>query len=307
VTKLWKPALGLAIVAVIVVWDVGLPGRHSPTARTAAVHSSPRATASPPIPVPDVASIPGVIQPAGKPEFSATFTGSKLNTSVWATCYPYPSDVFPSGCTNFGNAGKESEWYTPSQVQVRNGTLNLIAERVPTAGSAANGSPLTYGCRSGMITSYPGFQFEYGYVQIVARFPGGFGLWPALWLAAGNLQWPPEMDIMEAWLGQTPNYTYASAYFHFSTPTDTDDQIKGVISPPSLAIGWHTFALSWTPTQITWLLDGKVILTASQYIPHQKMFLIANLAEYITTIVPYVEPGECNGDMQIRSVAVWAP
>jgi beta-glucanase (GH16 family) len=304
----------VVIVAAIVVWDVGLPGRHSsPTQNAANSSASPRVSASPSgsqsIAVPQVAGLAGVIRPHGAPKFSAIFTGSELNTSVWATCYPYPADVFRTGCMNFGNVGHENEWYTPSQVQVQNGTLNLVAKRERTAGSAANGSPRTYNCRSGMVTTYRGFRFRYGYIQVVARIPAGKGLWPALWLAAANLQWPPEMDILEAWgSGQSiSGHTYAAMYFHYSTPAKHDAYVKATIFPPSRAIGWHTFALSWTPTQLTWLLDGNAVLTTHEHIPRQKMFLIANLAEAVTSAQPNALPGECNGKMQIRSVAVWAP
>jgi beta-glucanase (GH16 family) len=314
-TKLWRLALGVVIVAGIVVWDVGLPGRHASTNTSAAspsasarLSASPSSSASASTAVPQVAGLLGVIKPHGAPEFSATFTGTNLNKSVWATCYPYPAYVFGTGCMNFGNVGNENQWYLPSQVQLRNGTLNLVAKRTQTAGNAANGSPKTYACRSGMVTTYPGFRFKYGYVQVVARIPAGKGLWPALWLAAANLQWPPEMDILEAWgSGLSNGQTYAAMYFHYSTPTNHDAYIKAVVSPPARAIGWHTFALSWTRTQMTWLLDGKPVLTTSQHVPRQKMFLIANLAEAVSRSQPNVLPGECSGEMQIRSVQVWAP
>jgi len=210
---------------------------------------------------------------------------------------------------NFGNSQREDEWYTPSQVQVQNGALNLIANLRPTAGNSANGSPFTYSCRSGMVTTFPGFNFQYGYLQVVANIPLGKGLWPALWLAASNLSWPPEVDILEAWgSGQgVDGDLYAASYYHYSTPTNHDAYIKTTIFPPTRAIGWHTFALSWTPAQMTWLLDGHPILSTTQNIPNQKMFLIANLAEAVAAGHPFPVSGECNGDLQIRSVAVWAP
>jgi beta-glucanase (GH16 family) len=295
----WKLALGIAIVLAIGVWDVGLSGqrvRHTGSAATSRMPTSGSPTVSGSTPaVPD---IPGVIQPLGAPEFSATFSGSRLDTSVWSTCYPF---MDPTGCTNFGNVHTEDEWYLPSQDQVYGGLLHLVAQREATAGKAINGSSKNYPCRSGMVTSYPGFQFKYGYIQVVTRIPTGAGLWSALWLAAADLKWPPEMDIVEAWGGAS---FYAAAYFHFSTPAG-NQQLRGLISPPTLASGWHTFALSWTETQMTWLLDGKVILTTHQHIPHEKMYLIADLAESISNAHPVVIPGECNGSLLIRSVQVW--
>lgn len=246
----------------------------------------------------DVPDFPGIIRPASIPEFNATFVGSRLDSSVWSTCYP---SMNSAGCTNFGNAHTEDEWYLPSQDQVYGGLLHLVAQRELTPGKNSSGTLKNYECRSGMVTSYPGFQFEYGYVQIVARIPTGAGLWPALWLAAANLRWPPEMDMIEAWGGV--NF-YAASYFHFSTLSG-NRQIRGLISPSTLAIGWHIFSLSWTSTQLTWMLDGKVVLSTRQHIPHQKMYIIADLAEAISRAHSYISPGECDGSLLIRSVKVW--
>ncbi len=296
----WKLALGVVIVLALVIWDIGLPGRHArhaggaATSRVSASESPQRVSRDAPA-VPD---IPGIIRPRSAPEFNATFSGSHLDASVWSTCYPWMDST---GCTNFGNVRTEDEWYLPTQAQVYGGLLHLVAQRKPTAGQASDGSPKNYSCRSGMVTTYRGFQFEYGYIQIVARIPTGTGLWSALWLAAADLKWPPEMDIVEAWGGAR---FYAASHFHFSTSAG-NQEIAGRISPPTLASGWHTFSLSWTKAQLTWLLDGKVILTTHQHIPHQKMYFVADLAEAISKARPIVSPGECNGSLLVRSVQVW--
>jgi beta-glucanase (GH16 family) len=290
--------LGVVIVLAIGAWDIGLIGHHASSGNIAnSASPSPSASSTGPL-VPDV---PGVLQPKGGPEFTAAFTGSTLNRSVWDTCYPEPQFQFGKGCTNFGNASKEAEWYVPSQVKVSGGVLHLVASHKPTAGDTSAGSPETYSCRSGMVTTYRGFRFKYGFVQVEARIPSSSGLWPALWLAAANLQWPPEMDLLEAWGG--PQF-FAAAYFHYATPTG-DTQDRGVIAPATLASGWHTFGLSWTRTQMTWVLDGKPVLTVHQHIPHQKMYFIANLAEAISKKHPHVTAGQCSGSLLIRSVKVW--
>jgi beta-glucanase (GH16 family) len=293
----WKLALGVVIVLAIAVWDVGLPGQHaSSTGAGASAASSPSAAGTPATSASSSPPIPGSLRPQGKPEFAASFSGSSLDTSVWDTCYPWLSQ---SGCQNFGNK-PEREWYLPSQDQVSGGMLHLVAQPKVTDGATATGSPAQYDCRSGMVTSYPGFKFKYGYIQIIARMPTGNGLWPALWLAAANLTWPPEVDILEAWGG--PHF-YAASYFHFKT-THGNRFTKAVIAPTA-ALGWHTFALSWTKTQLTWLLDGKMVLTARQHIPHQQMYFIADLADEIANGHGTLTAPQCNGTMLIRSVKVW--
>jgi beta-glucanase (GH16 family) len=294
VGRLWKLALGIAIVAAIGVWDIGLPGSHSPSGTTAADTSpskslSPSAAAMPSDPaVPDV---PGVLHPTGSPEFSATFTGSTLNRSVWDTCYPWLSQ---RGCRNFGNA-EEHEWYLPSQDQVSGGVLHLVAQRELTEGTNRYGAPEQYDCRSGMITSYPGLRFRYGYIQIVARIPSSPGLWPALWLDPANFTWPPEMDIVESW----GDAAVAGSYFH--PEKHERDTSRVFYTPASRVAGWHTFALSWTRTQMTWLVDGHVTMTVRDKVPHEKMIFIADLADY----KPVGGFNQCTGEMLIRSVDVW--
>jgi beta-glucanase (GH16 family) len=216
------------------------------------------------------------------------FYGLHPNTKTWDTCYPFMSQ---SGCTNYGN--KEYEWYVPRQVHVSKGILSLSTWRVATAGKAArDGKPKEYGCRSGMITSYPSFHFEYGFVQIVAKVPQNTGLWPALWLAPYNFRDPPEIDILEAWSGP---HNEAASFFH---PVGAR-YLTGHFAK-NLTNGWQTYSLSWTESRLTYYVGNKVVLTITKRVPHEAMYFIANVAEYLAP-----KKGDCRGQMQIRSVKVW--
>src|SRR5262249_1844824 len=154
------------------LWGLGMaagPRSGAPTASAATLTAAaPSATNTVPT-------------PRGKPVFSATFRGTHLNTKIWDTCYPKLKS-YNGGGSNWGNP-EEAEWYQPSQVKVSGGSVRLVAQRTRTVGTTSTGARKVYGCRSGMITSYPGFKFEYGFVQIVASIPHGRGLWPALWMA----------------------------------------------------------------------------------------------------------------------------
>jgi len=292
--KRWKLALSVAVLLVITIGALVLRERLTPLAQGVAVSSpsqsaAPSTTGSSSVGPSAVPSIPGVLQPEGKPEFAATFTGSRLDSSIFDTCYPW---VTGSGCTNFGNAF-ETEWYLPSQVQVRDGLLHLVAQGEPTEGTTKTGAPAQYACRSGMVTTYPGFSFEYGYVQVVASIPGSPGLFPAIWLAPSDLKWPPEMDMVESW----GDGVEAASFFH---PVPSG-YVKGAITPATLALGWHVFGLSWTPSQLTFLMDGKPTLIINSDIPQQPMYLIANLADYL----PVDGSNQCSGTMLIKSIDVW--
>jgi beta-glucanase (GH16 family) len=225
-----------------------------------------------------------------KVSFNSTFTGSSLDSQTWATCYVWAT----SGCTNFGNTGDpEQEWYLASQDQVTGGALHLVAQREPTPGTNQQGAAKEYACRSGMVTTYSSFHFQYGYVQLTAEIPFGKGLWPALWLAAANGKWPPEVDILEHW----DTGTAGKVYLH---PL-TGPRQGGAVSMPGLSSGYHTFGLYWTKTSLAWYYDGTQVFSTTTGIPQQAMYLIANLA------VDNASPGGCSGSLLIKSVKVWAP
>lgn len=228
-------------------------------------------------------------RPGGKPAFDATFHGSHLNTKIWDTCYPLQPS-YNGGCRNFGNR-EEAEWYLPSQVKVSGGSVRLIAQRKRTVGATSTGKREVYGCRSGMITSYPGFKFEYGFVQVVANIPHANGLWPALWLAAANGKYPPEIDMVESWgvNGNTGSF-YHPAIGHRSR----------AFYSPKLTVGWHTYSLSWTKSKLAFYVDDKLMLTVTKNVPHQRMYFLADLAEYLPA-----KRGYCTGQLQIKSVKIW--
>jgi beta-glucanase (GH16 family) len=222
--------------------------------------------------------------------FAQGFTGSTLNTGIWGTCYPWQ----PGGCTNYGNVKDlEKEWYLPSQVQVKNGALGLVARREGTWGTDQFGRPKEYMCRSGMVTSYPGFSFRYGFVRVTARLAFGKGLWDALWLAAQDYQWPPEVDILEHWGSQS----ISRVFLH---PVGMPEQ-EGVRQFPAAGKGWHTFTLSWTRSRLTWWFDGQQVYTTTTGVPQQAMYLIMNLADDDDT------QGGCSGSLYVQAVNVWVP
>jgi beta-glucanase (GH16 family) len=250
-----------------------------------------------PLPVPKAATSaprpPGYVSSLGSQwsqSFDATFTGSKLDTSVWGTCYPWQSS---SGCTNFGNAN-EYEWYTPAQDQVYDGALHLVPQVTPTPGLASDGTPKEYQYRSGMVTTSPSFNFTYGYVQVVAQIPYGSGLWPALWMLPTNGHWPPEIDIIEHYGDSLVSWQ------HLHSPTYPTQM---AFEPtPNLSTGWHVFGLYWSPSEVSWFIDGQRVYDDTHAIPEQSMYLIADLAVYQQVKSSWNASSE---SMAIRSVSVW--
>jgi beta-glucanase (GH16 family) len=66
----------------------------------------------------------------------------------------------------------------------------------------------------------------------------------------------------------------------------------------STASGWHTYSILWTRQQVTWYIDSQQVMAVNKNIPHQAMYLIANLANY-------TKLRGCSGQLAISSIDVW--
>jgi hypothetical protein len=289
--KLWFALLISIVVAAI----VGLTGKvvlpHTGQALGNIDPAKITASTPAPTPTPTESLPPSAIVTSGF--FQSKFAGKRLNTTDWGTCYPWVDK--PSGCTNHGNT--EGEWYLPSQDKLSGGILSLVATHTRTNGTPGKYHPSNrYTCRSGMVTTYPSFDFKYGLVRITARIPNNPGLWSGLWLAPESKKWPPEIDILEHW-GKSKKAT--GVFFH---PSGIGQQFQDHPNAPNLFKGWHTFALRWTQSKLVWYIDGRQVAEDTYFVPQQPMYLVADLADY--DVSPNVH--QCSGSLLIKSVQIWS-
>jgi beta-glucanase (GH16 family) len=198
------------------------------------------------------------------------FDGPALNANHWSPCYEWSAN----GCTNMGN--HELEWYVPQQDTVANGALSLQAKPQTVTGIDDQSFNYVSGMISGLSPDRTLFSFQYGYVESRVQIPKGQGLWPALWMLPASRQSLPEVDIFEA-VGEQPDV----AQLHTHWLENGQRQTAGIKwHGPDLTSGWHTFGLEWKPTSLTWYVDGapRLRVTNPKAIPHEPMYLIANLA-----------------------------
>jgi hypothetical protein len=173
--------------------------------------------------------------------WSDEFNGSTINTANW---------TYDLGNSGFGNNELQNYTNRPVNSRVENGMLVIEARRENLGGSAFTSARLkTQGRRSFGVNTW---------VEARIQAPQGQGIWPAFWMLGNSIStigWPfcGEIDIMEI-RGQNPFQNVGTMHWeangsHASFGTTFN-------SPVSLAAGFHTFAISRTPTAIKWYLDG---------------------------------------------------
>lgn len=188
---------------------------------------------------------------AWKCSYSEDFDGRTLDASTW-----WAMDTAAVGF----HSGDEC--YSPDNVSVANGLLRLTATKLPEPRTC--GGNLTTRYLSGMISSQGRFAQAYGRFEISAKFPPGVGFQPAFWMLPANPlrtdgYYYGEIDVVEAW-GNYPGIV--SPHLHYVYTPGTP--IGGAYySLPTSASAFHTYAVEWTPSRMTFRYDGNVAWTTT--------------------------------------------
>ena len=172
----------------------------------------------------------------------------------------FTGDSLPSGWGEYqgvpgGETSSEADW-EPSMCTFSGGEAHFMASGIDSCGMHDTAQPQEYGAWFARLqaNAEPAGQL----------FTDIFLLWP------DNNQWPPEIDVYEdegnrsstvatLWntvgnaCGSSPSSSCLYQY------TQTNGGNGGVANTDT---AWHTYGVEWTPSGVSWLIDGKVIFSA---------------------------------------------
>ncbi len=161
--------------------------------------------------------------------WTSTFT-STINTGDW-NVYAGP----------FGSS--KNTCFEKVNTTIKNNQLVL------TISKTTNGCGRKY--TSGGIDTWANHAQTYGRWEVEAQFPAVFGTTGYIGLFPVNGTWPPEVDFAEVIARQPTNMFLTQHY-------GTTNQTLGVTLSPGTnwTTGFHTYAVEWTPTTLTYYIDG---------------------------------------------------
>jgi beta-glucanase (GH16 family) len=150
---------------------------------------------------------------------------------------------------------------------VRDGKLRLRTDRRTVEGAE---TPTMFDYTQGFVSSHDHFSFTYGYVEIRAKYPGGKGLWPCLWMMPQSQGWPAEFDIAEY-------YAWQKTMHHGLAYGDLYDSRWDSLWEKNIDYesDFHVFGFEWMEGRAVWSVDGVIRKTiTADYIPCAPMYLI---------------------------------
>jgi beta-glucanase (GH16 family) len=162
-----------------------------------------------------------------------------------------------------GNVGgpvlKELQWYDRGNAAIRGGQLVITAAANGEGHQCWNGP-----CHYTSVRMQTRFAQAYGLFEARIKLPPGRGLWPAFWMVGDNynqvfLPKAGEIDVVE--LGNNPPLNIVHGFAH---APKLDFRANGTLPEP-LSAGYHVYAVEWTRSSITWLVDGKAYANLKAY------------------------------------------
>ncbi|MFK7949692.1 MAG: family 16 glycosylhydrolase [Saprospiraceae bacterium] len=189
--------------------------------------------------------------------WSDEFNDNTINLSNWVhelgdgTAYGLP--------TGWGN--DELQLYTDA---AENSYIEEDANGVSALVIAATEEdPGNY--RSAKLTTQGLQSFRYGKIDARIKLPTAQGMWPAFWMLGDNfstLDWPGcgEIDIMEL-VGSEPDVVRGNIHYVDADRNYSNDEGNPKMIEETFDQNYHNFGIDWTPTEITFSLDGTVFKT----------------------------------------------
>jgi len=173
--------------------------------------------------------------------FRDDFNGTTLDATSW-----YPKEFWES-------------LPRPGAVVVSDGTVKINNQRPYIDDQSISTGPY-WGGEASKRT------WMFGYFEVRMKYTDAKGAWPAFWLSSsahaqtdGNCPQPDlnfELDIFEG-QGDEPYSFYGTEHRNTGDLCGDSNPSRGVITQATrLAGGWHTYAVKWTASDLTFYVDG---------------------------------------------------
>lgn len=107
------------------------------------------------------------------------------------------------------------------------------------------------------IISKGKFAFQYGKVQIMARFKSAQGAWPALWMLGTEKGWPAngEVDLMEHL--NFDQKIYQTVHSEYTLTIDKTDTPKQGGTATINRDDWNIYGCEWDENKIVFTVNGE--------------------------------------------------
>jgi beta-glucanase (GH16 family) len=156
---------------------------------------------------------------------------------------------------------REAQLYTDraENVRIEDGCLVIEArkERVPIPNKPGTFAEYT----AGSVETFSKAAWTHGRLEVRAKIPRGWGMWPAVWLMGTDIPevgWPTcgEIDVMEN-VGYEPEKIHASIHVKGEGPDGKEVSETTTAVVEQLTKEFHVYAMEWDAKQVRIFVDDR--------------------------------------------------
>ncbi|MEU9439831.1 family 16 glycosylhydrolase [Streptomyces sp. NPDC048304] len=227
---------------------------------------------------------------------SATNRANAATTMTWSDDFDGAAGSAPSPSKwtletgGGGNGNHELQYYTNSTDNAAldgNGNLVITARKNTDPGLQCWYGTCQY--TSARLNTARAFTQKYGHFESRIKIPRGQGVWPAFWMLGddlGSAGWPNsgEIDVMEN-VGKEPGTVHGTIHGPGYSGSAGLGAAYTLPNGKAFADDFHVFAVDWSPSAITWSVDGQVYETrtpadvgGNKWVFDHPFFIILNFA-----------------------------
>ena len=241
--------------------------RLGPPTATPAASSAPSAAA---IATTPSAATPTVTSPPPSAPINL-LSGSPYTNLVWSDDFvtdwakeggtgsatePLPSTWSYDKYGGCGNSPPQESSYPGTPASAYLSSQGLV---LPVTATGAN----QYAAAQLDTGPIPGESWQYGAIEASIALPSGQGLCPAFWMLS-NAGAAGEIDILEAPSFVGPQYGPFAPFTIFTLHVNTVQVWENHVTPNNWSAGaQNVYGLYWTPTAITWTVNGVAYASVS--------------------------------------------
>jgi beta-glucanase (GH16 family) len=196
------------------------------------------------------------------------------------------------------------QYYGEDSVCIKDYGLVLKETYSPKDFTLENGTVVSIPYSVGLVSSRT--SFEYGFFKFTVSLPNGKGLWPAVWFN-GVDNWPPEIDVIEAYSDEKGKYGQKLQTNFFFGPSTGAEMAGPRNNPVFNPLAVLVMSCWWTEDFIKIYYNGYLVRVITsknilKWFKGQRMSIVLNNAirqEYSADIKDQTT------EFQIHQVKAW--
>jgi len=200
--------------------------------------------------------------------FEDDFKGSSLDTGKWMTNYFWGEVLLKDTYALPG----DKHFYTKGQnIEVSDSVLTIVTKQETTTGKIWNPklgfTPQEFNYTSGLVSTANSFRQKYGKIRVKVRMSNA-PVRQAIWMVAEKIL--PHVDIAKLEKGKL---NYGSFWGNIAEKGGVQKKIskKG---GNKFSSDFYIYSLEWTPEKMVWKINNAPVLTQTQGIPQESMYLV---------------------------------